>query len=183
MGGMKAVQVCASAVKRVWAGPALFLAGAAFVPAVVEQDGVRIAVEIDSHVYRWTVTNVDAPPIVGLELEVTNCYDEHAPDGWAVAIEGRRFSASATDESRAVRRGQAVAFSARVASVGAVLGPVPATLWTAPEGDAIVFAGVWGPVAMPRSQVALVAAVISAIVLVHWLVLGRQGRAAAARGP
>ena len=51
-----------------WPLTVLLLAAGSFVPAQVEQDGIRVRVSVKSHVYTWEVTNVAAPPITSFEI-------------------------------------------------------------------------------------------------------------------
>ena len=65
---------------------ALLASAMSLTPAAVEKDGVRIEVSIDAHIYTWTVTNLDAPPIMSFEFEYAHTYNPHAPMGWKLEM-------------------------------------------------------------------------------------------------
>jgi len=154
-------------------------------PAVVEKDGVRIEVSIQAHIYTWTVTNLDAPPIMSFQSELSQTYNTHAPDGWELEDVEGRVRAWTDDPRQAIHRGESESFDSRVTSSGAMLGTVPATVGFGPDRDPIVFEKVWGPVAKTPRIGALVAVVIAVIALAHAMLLARRARkkdAAAATG-
>jgi hypothetical protein len=145
------------------------LVSASSASGVVEQDGVRIAVQVDSNVYTWQVTNQSAADIVSFDVDARHMYNAAAPRGWFTEIGGDHFRAW-TDEPRwALRPGQTERFTATVTVGEAWLGPVVVHLGVA-GGDRIAVQGVWGAVRLPRGQIALVALTMVALALLHlWL--------------
>ena len=148
--------------------------------AVFVQDGVEIAVAIESHIYFWTVKNGTARPIRYFQIELHSTYDQHAPDGWQIEMDGPQLRAWADDQQDAIAPGESGIFSARVSSRGAVLGLVAASSGSSAKKPDVHFDQVWGPVPRPRSAVALVAVTVAAIGLLHvWLIVRIRRRRAA----
>jgi len=158
-----------------WPLIVLLLAAGSFVPAEIEQDGIRVRVSVKSHIYTWEVTNVAAPPITTFEIAVHKSYDYHAPPGWTVERSRERFRAWTDDRDSAIRVNRSKSFSSRVSSLGAVLGQLPLTLGFDPDStEPVTFDAVWGPVRKPVSLAVLVAGTIVMIAGVHTLVLWRR---------
>ena len=158
-----------------WPLTVLLLAAGSFVPAQVEQDGIRVRVSVKSHVYTWEVTNVAAAPIMSFEIAVHKSYDYQAPPGWTAERNKQRFRAWTDDRDSAIRVNRSKSFSSRVSSQGAVLGQLPLTLGFDPDSTKVVTIGaVWGPVPKPVSLAVMVAALIVLIAGVHALVLWRR---------
>ena len=149
-------------------------------PSTVEHQGVRVSVSIQSHIYTWQITNLGAPPITSFEIEPHNTYDEHAPAGWAIEIDGDRFRAWATDEKEAIHPNQTKEFTVRVSSRGAVLGRIPLTVGFDDALEPLTVDAVWGPVRKRRSMVVLVALTVAGIAVAHALVLTRRNPKTAA---
>jgi len=162
---------------------ALLTATLNFTPAVVEKDGVRIEVSIQAHIYTWTVTNLDAPPIMSFQFEHSQTYNPHAPEGWALEDAEGRVRAWTDDPRRAIHRQESKSFDSRVTSSGAMLGTVPATVGFGPDQDPMVFEKVWGPVAKTPRIGALVAVVIAIIALAHAMLMARRARKKGAASP
>jgi hypothetical protein len=155
----------------------VILIALASTPAEVEKEGVRIAVTINSHIYVWEVTNLGTEPITSFEITHDNCYQHMAPDGWATEADYHRFRAWATSDEAAIQPNQSKTFSSRTSSGGNALGTVPVSVGLGSGGQrTVVFEEVWGMVKKPRGLVALVAVVISAIVILHVYLLTRRGR-------
>lgn len=154
--------------------PALFLASM-LNPQTVEQEGVRVETAIQAQVFTWTVTNVDAPPIMSVEIPLYRTYNEFAPDGWNLAVETDSMRAWTEQLSGAIDPGQSKTFSARGGSRSGVLGE--RTLTIGFDGDVAParIPGVWGPVPQPLSLMAAVAATVAGLALVHAVVAGRGG--------
>jgi hypothetical protein len=152
-------------------------------PAEVEKDGVRIEVSLQSQIYTWTVTNVDAPPITTLRFELYHTYNHHVPAGWEYEDSDAVLRAWTDDPDCAIRRGQSQPFSARVASSGAVLGTTSATVGFASHQAPVTFNAVWGPAPKPRSAIFLVAAMVAAIAIVHVILMAMRDRRRAAPRP
>ena len=155
---------------------ALLASAMSLTPATVEQDGVRIEVSIDAHIYTWTVTNLDAPPIMSFEFEYVHIYNPHAPMGWNLEDEGGRIRAWTEAERWAIDRGESASFDVRVTSTGAMLGTVPAIVGFGSDHPAVEFEKVWGPVRKSPGIIALVAALVAGIGLMHALLLARRER-------
>jgi len=155
---------------------ALFVSALSLTPATVEKDGVRVEVSIEAHVYTWTVTNLDAPPITSFDFECARIYNPHAPMGWKLQEAEGRLRAWTEAERWAIERGDSASFDARVTSTGAMLGTVPVIVGFGPDQPEVVFEKVWGPVPKSPAVIALVAALVTAIGLLHALLLARRER-------
>ena len=131
---------------------ALLAASLNAAPAVIEKDGVRIEASVRAHIYTWTVTNIDAPPIVSFECGPKNTYNPHGPEGWEIEESNSRYYAWTDSTHKAIRPERFGAFDARVSSSGAVLGTVSATIGFGPDHEPLVFEEIWGPVAKPRAS-------------------------------
>jgi hypothetical protein len=142
--------------------------------ASFESGGVRIDVAVHSQVFEWTVTNVSAAPIVRFEVGNRNTYNHHGPGGWTPAVTGDTLAFEAEGVYRAIQPGRSARFDARVTSSGAVLGLVPARVRPFGAAESIEFPGVWGAVPQPKGIVALVAALLVAIGVVHAWWSGRR---------
>ncbi len=143
-------------------------------PPTVEHEGVRVSVSVQSHIYTWEITNLGAPPISSFEIELHNTYNQQAPAGWAIEIDGDRFRTWATDKKEAIYPNQTKEFTARVSSGGAVLGRISLTVGFDDALEPLTVDAVWGPVREPRSMVVLVALTVAGIAVVHALVLTRR---------
>ncbi len=160
----------------------VILIAATLTPPALEKEGVRISVSVRSHIYAWEVANLDAPPITGFEVRAYQCYNQLAPDGWSVEVDGPLFLARAESQRHAILPGQSKVFTARTQSAGAELGRVPASV-AVTSGDReastdriISFPEVWGPVPRRRSMVALVALLVVFIAALHTVLVTRRGR-------
>ncbi|MHC5002720.1 MAG: hypothetical protein ACYTJ0_06320 [Planctomycetota bacterium] len=143
--------------------------------AVIEEGGVRVEVSVRSQIYRWTVSNVDAAPLVSLELGQYAMYNASGPPGWVVELDEGVLRARAEGPRSAIGPGDSAAFEARASSGGAVLGPVSCTIGL-DDGAALEIPGVWGTTAEPRSGVALVASTLLLIAFGHAALLARRDR-------
>jgi hypothetical protein len=150
-------------------------------PSTVEQDGIRVDVGVQAHVYTWTVTNLDHPPITRFEVGHHNCYSQRGPEGWTVELEKHRVVAWTDDPAHAIRRGQSGAFFAQVSSHGAVLGSVPLTVGFEGSDEEVRLAEVWGPVPFPRHIFFVVSITIVVIAVFHARVV--EWRKRGTRGP
>lgn len=159
---------------------AIILAMLAQVPGHFEQDGVRIEVEIKSHLYTWTVKNIDAPPITRLEMDQYGSTEQMAPEGWELEIKGPRYRAWTERARYAIRPGDSKVFEARFKSTGAVLGLVPVELGFDGTDETLVLEGVWSPTPKRRSMVVLVAVVVAGLAATHTVILERRARRIAA---
>jgi hypothetical protein len=162
---------------------ALLAATLNLTPAVVEKDGVRVEVSIQAHIYTWTVTNLDAPPIMSFQFEHAHTYNPHAPNDWELEDVEGRIRAWTDNPRRAIHRGESETFDLRVTSSGAMLGTVPAAVGFGPDRDPIVFEEVWGPVEKTPAIGALVAVVVAIIALAHVMLLARRARRKDAAAP
>jgi len=163
-------------------------------PPVVERDGVRIDAAVHAQIYEWTITNVDAPPIMSVEIEQNNSYNPLGPAGWTTEIfEDGAYRAWTTDPRRAIRKGKAETFSVRVGSAGAVLGVVSATIGfessTFANGGAgtagadpppVLIPAMWGTVKPSLAPGLAIAATLALVGILHGAVLERRARRSAA---
>jgi len=166
-------------------GTAILCVVTALAGAKVEQNGVRVDVSIESQIYRWEVTNVDAPLITRFEIQAHNIYNELAPEGWESELRPGAFHAWTRQDHHAIRRGRSMTFQCRVTSSGASLGLVPLTIGFH-DGNDVNFDAVWGPVPKPRSLIVVIPALIVVLALLHtaWLVRRhRRGRPGVTRAP
>jgi hypothetical protein len=160
-----------------WPCLAAVLIGMASPPAEVEQEGVRIAVTLSSHIYMWDVTNLGPEPITSFEIAYHRCYQHIVPEGWEYEVDRRLFRAWAVDPEAAIQPNQTRSFRARTASGGNRLGTVTARVGLGPDGArTVVFEEVWGPVKKSRGLVALVAVLVGVIAAFHAVMLGRRAR-------
>lgn len=86
----------------------------------IDSGSVKIESSIEGRVYQWRVTNVDAPPIVGLKVPVYSVYNQRLPDGWVLERSRTFFIARADEPRHAIRKGQSKDFSVRATSSSAV---------------------------------------------------------------
>lgn len=165
--------------------PLVILASLAAAPAerpgpVVEQDGIRVEVTIESQVYRYRITNVDADPIDRIELTHWRCYNHAQPPGWEMDASFSEFDTWTDDSTRFLRRGAAVEFSLRAGSGAGALDARPLTLGLAGGGEPLVLM-VRSSGERPQSQVWLVVGTLGFIGLAQARLAARGDRRAAAR--
>ena len=155
----------------------MIVALAGMVPGQAEfkTDDVHICVNIQSSIYTYKVTNLATSPIVRFEVKQHAAYNFIVPNGWQKEISAGVFRAWANDPQAAIQSKKTAEFSLRVSSKGAVLGREPAKVGFQ-SGKTIAVSGVWVPVPEPRSYIALVAAAILIILLVHTAVLVSRDR-------
>jgi len=159
-------------------------------PPVAEEGGIRIETSIRGQIYTWTVTNIDAPPIVSIEIEQSKSYNPLAPVDWTAEIfEGGAYRAWTKNPKRAIRRGRSDSFSVRVGSIRAVPGLVSATVGfdsrpfdnegVGTAGDdpkAVHFASMWGTVKPAPWPGLTIATTLVVIALLHATLLSRRER-------
>jgi len=143
--------------------------------AEFETDHVRIRVTIKSNIYTYEVTNLSESPIVHFEVKRYAAYNFIVPEGWQEESSSDIFRASTSNSQTAILSNETAEFSLRVSSAGAVLGTTPAKVQFQ-SGKTSTVPGVWAPVAEPRSYGALVAGLITAIVLLHTAFLVYRNR-------
>jgi len=134
--------------------------------AEFRDEHVCIAVDIESNIYTYKVSNLSSSPIVGFTVTQHAAYNFQAPDGWQMDTSGKLFQAWTEIPTTGIAPGKTSQFSLRVSSKGAVLGRAPAKL-ELQSGRTIELANVWSPVPEPRSHIALVAGIMFLIVLLH----------------
>lgn len=156
--------------------PLTLLLALALPPGQFEAGGVRIDVTLKSHLYTWTVTNVDAPPIVSFEIHQYGTTEEVAPEGWNLVVDGPHYLAWTDDPRIAIAPGGSKTFHTKVKSTGAALGLVPAGVGFAEGHPAVSFAAVWGPVPKRLSMVAIVTLTVAGLAAGHTLILERWVR-------
>jgi hypothetical protein len=144
--------------------------------ATYEQDGIRIDVEVEAQVYTWTITNVDAPPIMSFEIDRGTTYPPLLPDGWQFEETFRHLRAWSENGATAIDRRDSAEITYRTTSVGSVLGLSPVTIGFGPEQPAVVFPGVWAPLPRGRDVPILMLVTLTAVGLVHAGVARRSSR-------
>jgi hypothetical protein len=144
---------------------------------VHESGGVQLTVSIDSQLYVYVLTNVDAPDIDRFEIACHATYNHEVPRGWEFEYdyEDGVLTSWTTDRRQMIRPGESRRFTARVSSTGAVLGAVDATI-TPAEGEPITIEDIWGPVHQPRGILVLIPTTIAVIGLFHACLVARSDR-------
>jgi hypothetical protein len=132
----------------------------------VEAQGVRVRSSVSSNVYTWEVTNLGDSLIVRFEIPCHHAYNFKGPEGWEVSEDPSGFRAWTEDAILAIRPRRSGEFSARVTSLGAVLGSADARVELV-SGDALRLEGLWSPVPEPRSTIWLIVGVILFLALLH----------------
>ncbi len=155
---------------------AVLICSLALIGEHVEKDGACIDVSLQAQTYEWSVSNLSTDPIMRFEIVAHNTYSQKVPDGWEWELDGDRFICWTEDRRSAIRPGKKKTFSASVGSQGASVGLVSATIGLAGGDKTIAISEVWGPVAKPRSIIAVIAVTLISIALLHTLFLMYRGR-------
>lgn len=135
----------------------------------------KITVDIQSNIYKYTVSNLSSSSIVGFEVAQHAAYNFQVPDGWQTDTSGKFFKAWTDTPEAGIGPDETGDFSMRVSSKGAVLGRSPATV-KLESGRMIELEDVWRPVPEPKSYIALVAGVIFLIALLHSAIIIKRTR-------
>ena len=143
--------------------------------AEFKNDKASVVVDVSSNIYRYTVSNNTADPVVGFEIAEHACYNFQPPDRWESDTSGGIFKCWTEDSFFAITPNNTGKFSLRVSSNGAVLGTAT-TLLKFQSGAAASIPGVWAPVREPKSSGLFVAAAMLVIIAAHILILTLRDR-------
>ena len=142
---------------------------------VFQTEQVSIKVDISSNIYTYDVTNLSTEKIVGFEVGYHAAYNFKVPAGWHEQIASGIFKAWTDDASAGISQNETAQFSDRVSSKGAVLGISPVKVHFQ-SGKTVIVPDVWASTAEPKSYIALIAAVLLSIVLLHSAIIFRKNR-------
>ena len=137
----------------------------------------KITVNIQSNIYRYTVSNLSSSSIVGFEVVQHAAYNFQPPDGWQTDTSGDFFKAWTDTPATGIAPDETGQFSMRVSSKGAVLGLASAKL-KLQSGQTIELKDLWCPVPEPKSYIALVAGLILLLALLHSVIIIKRSRRA-----
>ena len=104
---------------------------------VSEANGVRVTTTLESQVYHWNITNLEAPVLDEITLPVFRAYDCVAPPGWHWENVDGLLTIAAREDGAALEAGESMHVQLRANSAGPVVRESTMTLQSSTSAEAI----------------------------------------------